>query len=790
MQEMHYIVSAAKPANPETYNPVCVVEEYKDGAKEMHVTDSGYDIVTHDGANIFIFLSKDGNVNNGANNISTWLSINRNAREAKKSKIPVYASYCISANRIFRHSRTAGAFELEWYPQFYKDLDNEKGFYFGDNIAPELGTVSICDILANVQTHWIYGDRDLGTERCPQMTAEHMHSQLINVIKKQVLPVINSGVERDVQADADTNASTNALMSWLRCTENGYLTTTVRKALFGPTHTVKPNATDRGLFSKFSYVESEELLLFKDGEQVFELPYFNGKFNISNAAMEAIRSDFDVKMERCLKTADAIIDKFYASVSKGLTPIETMEEALEKALPSFLQASAMLAIDRYKSGKDDPWTVSKAYLEIDWDANHSAYNFYSHGISIVQKYAPRLATPTKAYSNTDPNAHHYVPLIENPDYNPIISPSIQDSSLAKWCTMHTLCKLDCMFLGAWLYKSVKENSGGRQVLWLVNPGNCGTSTFVNYIYRSVDGSGAIYTRDETESGFFGQSIMGKKICAFVDIHSRPMNLLRNILNFTEAEVLTTNVKNRNFATFTARGLKVMVATNEKLSFDEELAWATSRVFPLQVKRADGQSIAMGDVIQRLLSTQEANLKWAAECYKHLEYYGYISGNDFTRVGANEYEIRVQAGIKVNPPEYDTTEDQSREQANANMEAVDDRFINFYAREVKEDLECLRRRAWNAVKDKLPKVLGVTYVNGRILADCLLAHDAMCSDGYDALEGFFEKIQKGTREDAIKEAQTILALVKESTWVQKRVFADSRQELKDLMPVRSRFYAIK
>ena len=356
--------------------------------------------------------------------------------------------------------------------------------------------------------------------------------------------------------------------------------------------------------------------------------------------------------------------------------------------------------------------------------------------------------------------------------------------------MHTLCKLDCMFLGAWLYKSVKENSGGRQVLWLVNPGNCGTSTFVNYIYRSVDGSGTIYTRDETESGFFGQSIMGKKICAFVDIHSRPMNLLRNILNFTEAEVLTTNVKNRNFATFTARGLKVMVATNEKLSFDEELAWATSRVFPLQVKRADGQSIAMGDVIQRLLSTQEANLKWASECYKHLEYYGYISGNDFTRVGASEYESRVQSGIKVNPPEYDTTEEQSREQANANMEAVDDRFINFYAREVKEDLEDLRRRAWNAVKDKLPKVLGVTCVNGRILADCLLAHDAMCTDGYDALEDFFDGIQKNGRENAIKEAQTILALVKESTWVQKRVFADSRQELKDLMPVRSRFYAIK
>lgn len=785
-----YVFGASKPLSTENIDPVCVIEEFDEGAKELHVMDCGYDIVAHEGANIFIFLSSEGRTQNGVNNISTWLSINRNAREAKKSKIPVYASYCINVSELFRHSRNAEAFELDWHPEFYKDLKVENGFNFGDNVGPELGTVSVCDILANIPTLWVYGDRDFGSKPCHPMTAAHMHSQLINVIKKQVLPVINSRVERDIQADADTNATTNALMSWLNCTERGYLTTTARKALFGPTHTVKPNAIDRGLFSKFYYVESEELLLFKDKEQTFELPYYNGKFNVSNAAMEAIRADFDAKMGRCLKTADAILDKFYASVSRGLTPIETMEEALEKALPSFLQASAMLAIDRYKAGKDDPWTVAKAYLEIDWDANHSAYNFYSHGINIIQKYASRLAAPAEAYSNTDPSAHHYVPLIEDPDYNPILTPSIQDSSLAKWCTLHTYTTLDAMFLGAWLYKCVKEASGGRQVLWLVNPGNCGTSTFVNYIYRSVDGSGTLYTRDETESGFFGQSIMGKKICAFVDIHSRPMNLLRNILNFTEAEVLTTNVKNRNFATFTARGLKVMVATNEKLSFDEELAWATSRVFPLQVKRADGQSIAMGDVIQRLLNTQDANLKWAAECYKHLDYYGYISGNDFTRVGAGEYESRVQTGVKVNPPEYDTTEDQSREQANANMEAVDDRFINFYAREVKEDLENLRRRAWDAVKDKLPKVLGVTCVSGRLLADCLMAYDAMCSNGYDALEGFFEGIQKNGRENAIKEAQTILELVKEPTWAKRRVFEDSRQELKDLMPARSRFYAFK
>ena len=87
-------------------------------------------------------------------------------------------------------------------------------------------------------------------------------------------------------------------------------------------------------------------------------------------------------------------------------------------------------------------------------------------------------------------------------------------------------------------------------------------------------------------------------------------------------------------------------------------------------------------------------------------------------------------------------------------------------------------------------MGVTCVNGAILADCLMAHDAMCSDGYDALEGFFDGIQKNGRENAIKEAQAILSLVKEPSWAKRRVMDNSRQELKNLIPLHTRFYAFK
>ena len=785
-----YIFGASKPLSTENTDPVCVIEEFDEGAKELHVQDGGYDIVAHEGGNIYIFLARSGNVNSGVDNVSTWLSIYRNAKAAKKANIPVHASFMTTTNRLVQRDRS-GSYMLEWYPEFYKNLSNKNGFEFGNSVPPSKeGPVSIAELLSAIPGRWVYGDRDTGSRKLDALTANYMSASLIREIQKNVIPEINKAAIQDCDAAADANANLNALSTWVQACVQGSGVSTVSKQLFGDTHTVKPNSADRTLFSRYTYIPEEETLLFRGDKETYEIPFFGGSYKPSSEAIEAMRADFDSKLTKMLKAADRVIDSYYAKVSAGVYESETLEDSLENVLPSVLQSKARLGIDRYKHDKDSPWSVGKAYLMMYWTNEHEPYNFYIHGLSLITKYAPKMASVAEPYSNDNLKAHHYIPLLEDPDYNPILSPSIQDSALAKWCTLHTYTTLDAMFLGAWLYKCVKKGSGGRQVLWLVNPGNCGTSTFVNYIYRSVDGSGTIYTRDETESGFFGQSIMGKKICAFVDIHSRPMNLLRNILNFTEAEVLTTNVKNRNFATFTARGLKVMVATNEKLSFDEELAWATSRVFPLQVKRADGQSIAMGDVIQRLLNTQEANLKWAAECYKHLEYYGYISGNDFTRVGANEYESRVQAGIKVNPPEYDTTEDQSREQANANMEAVDDRFINFYAREVKEDLEYLRRRAWDAVKDKLPKVLGVTCVNGRILADCLMAHDAMCSDGYDALEGFFEGIQKNGRENAIKEAQTILAVVKESTWAKRKVFEGSRQELKDLMPVGSRFYAFK
>ena len=785
-----YVFGASKPLSTEKINPVCVIEEFDDGAKELHVQEGGYDIVAHDGGNVYIFLARSGNVNSGVDNVSTWLSIYRNARVAKKAEIPVHASFMTPTNRLVQRDRD-GSYMLEWRPEFFNGMDNKKGFNFGGNVPPSNERpVSIAELLSALPERWVHGDSDIGSRRLDALTANYMSASLIREIQKHVIPEINKAAIQDCEAAADANANLNALSTWVQACVQGSGVSTVSKQLFGDTHTVKPNSADRTLFSRYTYIPEEETLLFRGDKETYEIPFFGGSYKPSSDAIEEMRADFDSKLTKMLRAADRVIDSYYAKVSAGIYESETLEDNLESVLPSILQSKARLGIDRYKHDKDSPWSVGKAYLMMYWTNDHEPYNFYIHGLSLITKYASKMAAVAEPYSNDNPKAHHYVPIHEDAEYNPILTPSIQDSALAKWCTLHTYTTLDAMFLGAWLYKCVKKSSGGRQVLWLVNPGNCGTSTFVNYIYRSVDGSGTIYTRDETESGFFGQSIMGKKICAFVDIHSRPMNLLRNILNFTEAEVLTTNVKNRNFATFTARGLKVMVATNEKLSFDEELAWATSRVFPLQVKRASGQSIAMGDVIQRLLNTQEANLKWAAECYKHLDYYGYISGNDFTRVGANEYESRVQSGIKVNPPEYDTTEDQSREQANANMEAVDDRFINFYAREVKEDLEYLRRRAWDAVKDKLPKVLGVTCVNGRILADCLMAHDAMCSDGYDALEGFFDGIQKNGRENAIKEAQTILSLVKEPTWVQKRVFEDSRQELKDLMPIRSRFYAIK
>ena len=785
-----YIFGASKPLSTENTDPVCVIEEFDEGAKELHVQDGGYDIVAHEGGNIYIFLARSGNVNSGVDNVSTWLSIYRNAKAAKKANIPVHASFMTPTNRIVQRDRD-GSYMLEWYPEFYNGMDNKKGFNFGSNVPPSNERpVSIAELLSSLPERWVYGDSDIGSRKLDALTANYMSASLIREIQKNVIPEINKAAIQDCEAAADANANLNALSTWVQACVQGSGVSMVSKQLFGDTHAVKPNSADRTLFSRYTYIPDEETLLFRGDKETYEIPFFGGAYKPSSDAIEEMRADFDSKLTKMLRAADRVIDSYYAKVSAGIYESETLEDNLESVLPSILQSKARLGIDRYKHDKDSPWSVGKAYLMMYWTNDHEPYNFYIHGLSLITKYASKMAAVAEPYSNDNPKAHHYVPIHEDAEYNPIITPSIQDSSLAKWCTLHTYTTLDAMFLGAWLYKCVKKGSGGRQVLWLVNPGNCGTSTFVNYIYRSVDGSGTIYTRDETESGFFGQSIMGKKICAFVDIHSRPMNLLRNILNFTEAEVLTTNVKNRNFATFTARGLKVMVATNEKLSFDEELAWATSRVFPLQVKRASGQSIAMGDVIQRLLNTQEANLKWAAECYKHLDYYGYISGNDFTRVGANEYEIRVQAGIKVNSPEYDTTEEQSREQANANMEAVDDRFINFYAREVKEDLECLRRRAWNAVKDKLPKVLGVTCVNGRIMADCLLAHDAMCSDGYDALEGFFEKIQKGTREDAIKEAQTIIALVKEPKWAKRRVMETSNQELKNLMPMHTRFYAFK
>lgn len=785
-----YIFGASKPVSPEKINPVCVIEEFDEGAKEIHVQEGGYDIVAHDGGNVYIFLARSGNVSSGANNVSTWLSIYRNAKAAKKAEIPVHASFMTPTNRLVQRDRD-GSYMLEWRPEFFNGMDNKKGFNFGGNVPPSNERpVSIAELLSALPERWVHGDSDIGSRRLDALTANYMSASLIREIQKNVIPEINKSAIQDCEAAADANANLNALSTWVQACVQGSGVSTVSKQLFGDTHAVMPNSADRTLFSRYTYIPEEETLLFRGDKETYEIPFFGGAYKPSSEAIEAMRADFDGKLTKMLKAADRVIDSYYAKASSGIYESETLEDSLENVLPSILQSKARLGIDRYKHDKESPWSVGKAYLVMYWTNDHEPYNFYIHGLSIITKYASKMAAVAEPYSNDNPKAHHYIPIHEDSEYNPIFTPSIQDSSLAKWCMLHTYSTIDAMFLGAWLYKCVKKDSGGRQVLWLVNPGNCGTSTFVNYIYRSVDGSGTIYTRDETESGFFGQSIMGKKICAFVDIHSRPMNLLRNILNFTEAEVITTNVKNRNFATFTARGLKVMVATNEKLSFDEELAWATSRVFPLQVKRANGQSIAMSDVIQRLLSTQDANLKWAAECYKHLEYYGYISGNDFTRVGANEYESRVQSGIKVNPPEYDTTEDQSREQANANMEAVDDRFINFYAREVKEDLEDLRRRAWNAVKDKLPKVLGITCVNGRILADCLLAHDAMCSDGYDALEGFFEKIQKGTREDAIKEAQTILALVKEPKWAKRRVMETSNQELKSLMPMHTRFYAFK
>ena len=785
-----YIFGASKPLSTENPNRVCVIEEFDEGAKELHIQEGGYDIVAHEGGTIYVFLARSGNVNNGANNVSTWLSIYRNAKAAKKADIPVHASFVTQTDRLVQRDRN-GSYMLEWYPQFYKDLNHEKGFYFGNNVPPSNEEpVSIAGLLSALPDYWVCGDRDLGTRRLDDLTAKYMSASLIREIQKNVIPEINKAAIQECDAAADANANLNALSTWVQACVQGSGVSTVSKQLFGDTHTVKPNSADRTLFSRYTYIPEEETLLFRGDKETYEIPFFGGSYKPSSDAIEEMRADFDGKLTNMLKAADRVIDSYYAKVAAGVYESETLENNLENVLPSILQSKARLGIDRYKHDKDSPWSVGKAYLMMYWTNEHEPYNFYIHGLNLITKYASKMAAVAEPYSNDNPDAHHYVPIREDSDYNPVLAPSFQESSVAKWCMLHTYSTIDAMFLGAWLYKCVKKNSGGRQVLWLVNPGNCGTSTFVNYIYRSVDGSGTLYTRDETESGFFGQSIMGKKICAFVDIHSRPMNLLRNILNFTEAEVLTTNVKNRNFATFTARGLKVMVATNEKLSFDEELAWATSRVFPLQVKRAVGQSIAMGDVIHRLLSTQDANLKWAAECYKHLEYYGYISGNDFTRVGASEYESRVQSGIKVNPPEYDTAEDQSREQANANMEAVDDRFINFYAREVKEDIEDLRRKAWNAVKDKLPKVLGATCVNGRILADGLLAHDAMCSDGYDALEGFFEGIQKNGRENAIKEAQAILSLVKEPTWAKRRVSEQSRQEIKDLMPVNTRFYVFK
>lgn len=785
-----YVFGASKPLSTEKINPVCVIEEFDEGAKELHIQEGGYDIVAHEGGNIYIFLARSGNVNSGVDNVSTWLSIYRNAKAAKKAEIPVHASFMTPTNRLVQRDRD-GSYMLEWRPEFFNGMDNKKGFNFEGNVPPlNERPVSIAELLSALPERWVHGDSDIGSRRLDALTANYMSASLIREIQKNVIPEINKAAIQDCDAAADANANLNALSTWVQACVQGSGVSTVSKQLFGDTHTVKPNSADRTLFSRYTYIPEEETLLFRGDKETYEIPFFGGAYKPSSDAIEEMRADFDSKLTKMLKAADRVIDSYYAKVSAGIYESETLEDNLENVLPSILQSKARLGIDRYKHDKDSPWSVGKAYLMMYWTNDHEPYNFYIHGLSLITKYASKMATVAEPYSNDNPKAHHYVPIHEDAEYNPIFTPSIQDSSLAKWCTLHTYTTLDAMFLGAWLYKCVKKGSGGRQVLWLVNPGNCGTSTFVNYIYRSVDGSGTLYTRDETESGFFGQSIMGKKICAFVDIHSRPMNLLRNILNFTEAEVLTTNVKNRNFATFTARGLKVMVATNEKLSFDEELAWATSRVFPLQVKRANGQSIAMGDVIQRLLNTQEANLKWAAECYKHLEYYGYISGNDFTRVGASEYESRVQSGIKVNPPEYDTTEDQSREQANANMEAVDDRFINFYAREVKEDLERLRRRAWDAVKDKLPKVLGVTCVNGAILADCLMAHDAMCSNGYDALEGFFEGVQKNGRENAIKEAQAILSLVKEPTWAKRRVVEQSRKELKDLMPINTRFYAFK
>lgn len=775
MTKKAYYFAAAKPVNPDKHNPVCCVEEFDEGAKEITTSACRYTITAHEGGRLFIFLARQGAGSNQINNIATWLSINRNAREIQKSRLDIWGSYTILSENLIR--RRYQGFELDWHPAMYRCMNPNNGFYFNNNLAPSNeNPISICEILANIDPLWLTPDSDIGTQGCPCLTAEHLDSQLLNIIKKQVIPEINSVLEHEIQADADTNASTNALCAWLQYTGRGYSMTTIRKALFGPTHTVKPNSADKTLFSKYAFVKEEDMLLFKNNGTTYELPFFNGKFNPAPEALELMRADFDRKLEKQLKAADAIIDKFYASVTRNVVPIKTMEEELEAALPSFLQAKAVMALDRYKATREDPWTVSKAYLEIDWGGDHEPYNFYTHGVGIIQKYAAKLAKQAPAYSNTDETAHHFVPLAIDKNYSPSAKPGLLEvSALAKWCSIHTKTELDAYFLGAWLYKCAKQGSGGRQVLWLVNPGQCGTSTYVNYIYRSVDGSGAIYTRDETDGGFFGQSIMGRKICAFVDIHSKPLNLLRNILNFTEAEVLTTNVKNRAFATFTARGLKVMVATNERLSFDEDLAWATSRVFPVEVCKAEGPIIPMGEMLDRLQATQDANIKWSERCYQHLEYYGYITGHDFMRIGASEYEERVQKGVQVAAPLFTDPVEGSRAIAEANMNAVSDDFINFYERELKEDSEDLMRKTWALVKPKLPVFDGEIYVNSRLLVNAIMNYEAALTDGYDAVEDYIEKLQKMERPMLMLEAQRIIRLVKDQSWAKFKLSYESKKE---------------
>ena len=118
---------------------------------------------------------------------------------------------------------------------------------------------------------------------------------------------------------------------------------------------------------------------------------------------------------------------------------------------------------------------------------------------------------------------------------------------------------------AWVWKLFDAKDNSRQALFISGSGMDGKSVIASVLKTVMGGQVAAVWDTDTTSDFVKQSLVGKRLLCAPDLKGVKKFLQSTLFHqVTGQDVVSFNVKNKDFSTGTFKGSKVLLLSNEKL----------------------------------------------------------------------------------------------------------------------------------------------------------------------------------------------------------------------------------